>query len=124
MRTVHPLRWWSNLLAVLGALPLHAQGSENAIAAAVLFGALAIGTVVAGLIITALYCFRRRPWQRVVVMVFGTLLLVGGSLLGAQPGAPQDIGFLSLLLSGAGVMFLGLGALVRPQAAASTQPEA
>ena len=122
MRTDHPLRSWVTVLSVLAALPLFAQGTENAIAAAVLFGAVVIGAVLAGLVIAVLYLFKRRRWQRVVVLVFGALLLIGGSALGAQQGAPADIEFLSLLLSGAGVVFLVLGMLLRARPFSRAEP--
>lgn len=115
MFTARPPRFWLTVLVALAALPVDAQGTENAIAAAVLFGAVVVGAVLSGLIISVLYLFKRRRWQRIVVLAFGALLLIGGVALGAQPGTPNDIEFLSLLLKGAGVVFLGLGALLRPR---------
>jgi hypothetical protein len=111
-------------LVALAVLPLFAQGTENAIAAAVLFGILAIGVVIAGLVITVLYVFRRRLWQRVVVLVFGAGLLITGIELGTQPGSSSDIEFLQLLLSGAGALLLLLGALIRARPVVRSGPGA
>lgn len=109
------LRSLFTVLVALTAFPLFAQGSENAIAAAVLFTVVMVGSVVAGLCIILLYLFKRRRWQRMFVLVFGAFLVIAGLALLAQQGAPQDIEFLGLLLGGAGVLFVALGALVRPR---------
>jgi len=102
---------------VLVAMPLFAQGTENAIAAAVLFSVVALGTVIACLVVTVLYVFKRRPWQRVVVLVFGAVLLLVGLWIGSQSGGNLDMEFMQLLLSGTGVLILLLGLLLRPRRA-------
>ncbi len=109
-------------MVALAALPVAAQGTENAIAAAVLFGLLAVGVVIAGLVITVLYLFKRRPWQRMVVLVFGAGLLITGIELGMQPGTNSDIAFLQLLLSGAGALLMLLGALIRARPVVRSGP--
>jgi hypothetical protein len=109
-------------MVALAALPVAAQGTESAIAAAVLFGLLAVGVVIAGLVITVLYLFKRRPWQRVVVLVFGAGLLITGIELGMQPGSNSDIAFLQLLLSGAGALLILLGALIRTRPVVRSGP--
>jgi hypothetical protein len=101
------------LLVALLALPVCAQGSENAIAAAVLFGAVVVAAVIAGLVVAVLYVFKRRLWQRVVVLVFGAVLCFTSLWIGAQPGSNNDMEFLQLLLGGAGVLFLLLGSVLR-----------
>ena len=116
MRTTCSMRPGLTVLMALAAAPIFAQGTENAIAAAVLFGLLAIGVVIAGLVITVLYLFKRRPWQRVVVLVFGAGLLITGIELGLHAGSNANIAFLQLLLSGTGALLLLLGALIRPRA--------
>jgi hypothetical protein len=113
VRTGHPIRSSLVVLALLVAIPLRAQGTENAIAAAVLFGAVVLALVVSGLIITVLYLFKRRPWQRAVVLVFGAVLFLTSLWIGAQPGRSNDMEFLQLLLGGAGVLFLLLGSFLR-----------
>ncbi len=112
-----PFRASLTVLAALVALPICAQSTENAVAAAVLFGALAIGSVIAGLVITVLYLIKRRRWQRWVVLLFASLLLIISLWLGARPGRTKDIEFLHLLLGGTGVLFLTLGTLLRPRQA-------
>ena len=108
-----PLRAALAALVMIGVMPLHAQGSENAIGAAVVFGAVVLALVIAGLIITVLYLFKRRPWQRVVVLLFGAALLLAGLWIGKRPGGGSDVEFLQLLLGGAGVLFLLLGSILR-----------
>lgn len=115
MFAAHHLRSSLAVLMALVAFPLCAQGSENAIAAAVVFGAVVVAAVIAGLVVTVLYVFKRRPWQRVVVLVFGAALLLTGLWLGSQPGRNNDIEFLQLLLISAGVLLLLLGAFIRPR---------
>ncbi|MBL7950098.1 MAG: hypothetical protein JNM62_00145 [Flavobacteriales bacterium] len=107
---------------LLSTAPVFAQGSENAIGAAVVFGALVCAAVVAGFVISVLYVFKRRRWQRAVVLVFGAALLVVGQCIGIQPGSSGDMDFLRLLLSGAGVLLLLLGTVLRarPQAPVSS----
>ncbi|GEM_PF-2188924 len=117
MHTGHHLRSSIALLAVLVTLPLSAQGTENAIAAAILFGALVLASVVAGLVISVLYLFKRRSWQRIVVLVFGAVLCFTSLWIGAQPGSSGDMEFLQLLLGGAGVLFLLLGSFLRAKPA-------
>ncbi len=98
----------------LVATPLCAQGTENAIAAAVVFGAVVVGAVLAGLLVTVLYLFRRRAWQRVVVLLFGAALVLTSLWIGSQQGT-GDMKFLQHLLGGAGLLFLGLGAVLGPR---------
>lgn len=124
MRATCSLRPGLTVMMALAAAPLSAQGTENAIAAAVLFGVLAIGVVIAGLVITVLYFFKRRPWQRVVVLVFGAGLLITGIELGMQPGSNSDIAFLQLLLSVAGALLMLLGALIRARPVVRSGPVA
>lgn len=119
MPAAHPLRSFLALLLALLALPVFAQGSENAIAAAVVFGAVVVAAVVAGLVVTVLYVFKRRRWQGVVVLVFGAVLCFTSLWIGAQPGSSGDMEFLQLLLGGTGVLFLLLGSLLRPRSAQS-----
>lgn len=106
---------------LLLASAVRAQGSENAIAAAVFFAVVAFGLVVAGLVISVLYVFKRRSWQRWVVVFFGAGLLLTSLGLGAQPGRSGDIEFLQLLLGGGGALFLLLGILLRPRSASMRQ---
>lgn len=118
MHTGQLIRPWLVILAGLVGVPLRAQGTENAIAAAVVFGAVVFASVLAGLVITVLYLFKRRSWQRVVVLVFGAVLLLTGMWLAGQPGGNNDIEFLQLLLSGAGLLLVLLGSFLRPRRAA------
>ena len=113
MLTPHQHRFALGALLVMLTGQASAQGTENAIGAAVLFGALVIGVVLAGLVITLMYLFKRRRWQRFVVLVFGASLLVVGLWVGTQPGRPSDMEFLQLFLSSAGIVFLLLGSLLR-----------
>ena len=122
MQCWQPLRALLAVLVVLFALPLCAQGTENAIGAAVVFGAVVIAAVIAGLVVRVLYVFKRRLWQRVVVLVFGAALLLVGLWIGTQPGGGNDIEFLQLLLSGAGVLFLLLGSFLRSRPSAAAEP--
>ncbi len=78
------------VLLVLVAFPLCAQGSENAIGAAVVFGVVVVAAVIAGLVVTVLYLFKRRLWQRVVVLVFGAMLCFTSLWIGMQPGSNND----------------------------------
>lgn len=117
MHATHHFRTALAFLMALVVLPLFAQGTENAIAAAVLFSAVAFGSVIAGLVVTVLYVLKRRSWQRVIVLVFGTVLLLSGLWIGSQPGGSKDMEFLQLLLSGIGVLILLLGLLLRPRRA-------
>lgn len=113
----HHLRTTLAFVLALVAIPVFAQGTENAIAAAVLFSAVAFGSVIAGLMVTVLYVLKRRSWQRVIVLVFGTVLLLTGLWIGSQPCGSSDMEFLQLLLSGIGVLILFLGLLLRPRRA-------
>jgi peptidoglycan/LPS O-acetylase OafA/YrhL len=115
MHTIHQFRITLAFMMAFVAMPLFAQGTENAIAAAVMFGVFVFAFVLSGLVITLLYVFKRRRWQRIVVLVFGAALLVTGLWLGAQSGRPTDMEFLRLLVSGAGVLFLLLGTFLRPR---------
>lgn len=110
------------MLLLLAALPVCAQGTENAIAAAVLFGAVVFSAVLAGFVVSALYLFKRRTWQRVVVLVFGAALCLTGLWIGAQPRRNDDMEFLQLLLGGAGVLFILFGSFLRPRSR-SVPPE-
>jgi peptidoglycan/LPS O-acetylase OafA/YrhL len=121
MHTLKGLRWPLVAWMLLLASTVRAQGSENAIAAAVFFAVVAFGLVVAGLVISVLYVFKRRSWQRWVVLCFGAGLLLTGLGLGAQPGRSGDIEFLQVLLSAAGVLFLLLGMAIRPRSAPMRQ---
>lgn len=112
---MHLRRALRSLLLVsvaLASTPLCAQGTENAIAAAVVFGAVVVGAVLAGLLVTLLYLFRRRPWQRVVVLLFGAALVLTSLWIGSQQGHSDDMQFLQHLLGGTGLLFLGLGAVL------------
>ena len=111
-RALRPLLLVSVALA---STPLCAQGTENAIAAAVVFGAVVVGAVLAGLLVTVLYLFRRRPWQRVVVLLFGAALVLTSLWIGSQQGHSGDMKFLQHLLGGSGLLFLGLGAVLGPR---------
>lgn len=124
MHAAHHLRSSLAVLMALVAMPLCAQGTENAIAAAVLFGAVVVAAVVSGLIITVLYLFKRRPWQRVVVLVFGAVLFLTSLWVGAQPGRNDDMEFLQFLLGATGVLFLLLGSFLasKPVAARRSTP--
>jgi hypothetical protein len=124
MHAAHHLRSSLAVLMALVAMPLCAQGTENAIAAAVLFGAVVVAAVVSGLIITVLYLFKRRPWQRVVVLVFGAVLCFTSLWIGAQPGSSGDMEFLQLLLGGAGVLFLLLGSFLASKPVAAQRSKA
>lgn len=121
MHTLKGLRWPLVAWMLLLASTVRAQGSENAIAAAVFFAVVAFGLLVAGLVISVLYVFKRRSWQRWVVLCFGAGLVLTGLGLGAQPGRSGDIEFLQVLLSAAGVLFLLLGMAIRPRSAPMRQ---
>ncbi len=124
MHAAHHLRSSLAVLMALVGSPLCAQGTENTIAAAVLFGAVVVAAVVSGLIITVLYLFKRRPWQRVVVLVFGAALFLTSLWVGAQPGRSDDMEFLQFLLGATGVLFLLLGSFLasKPVAARRSTP--
>lgn len=77
-----------------------------------MFSSLVFGAAFAGLVITALFLFKRRRWQRIVVLTFGSVLLVAGVWLGAQPGKPLDIEFLGYLLLGTGLVLILSGWLL------------
>lgn len=62
------------VISSLLSLPVCAQGSENAIGAAVVFGAVVFAAVVAGLVISIVHLFKRRTWQRIVMLLFGLVL--------------------------------------------------
>jgi hypothetical protein len=115
MHLRHALRPLLLVPVALASTPLCAQGTENAIAAAVVFGAVVVGAVLAGLLVTVLYLFRRRPWQRVVVLLFGAALVLTSLWIGSQQGHSGDMQFLQHLLGGSGLLFLGLGAVLGPR---------
>ncbi|MBK8611919.1 MAG: hypothetical protein IPN85_00235 [Flavobacteriales bacterium] len=119
MHAAHHLRSSLAVLMAVVTLPLCAQGTENAIAAAVMFGTVVVAAVVAGLVVAVGYVFRRRPWQRVVVLVFGAMLCFTSLWIGMQPGSNNDMEFLQLLLGGAGLLFLLLGSFLSPKPVAA-----
>lgn len=102
-------------ICVLWISALFAQGSENAIAAAVTFAALAFGAVIGGLVITLLFLFQRRGWQRIAVLGLGMTLLATSLVIGGSRGGSSDMEFLTLLLGGAGVVCLSIGGILRPR---------
>jgi len=100
---------------LLAAWPLFAQGTENAIEAAVLFGAVVLATLFSGLVISVLYLFQRRRWQRVVVVLFGITLLCVSLWIGMQEGSSGDMDFLKHLLGAGGIFFLVVATFLKTQ---------
>lgn len=94
---------------LLEALRASAQGTENAIEAAVLFGAVVLASAIAGLVISVLYLFKRRPWQRAVVVVFGLALLGTAVFIASHEHSNSDMDFVQGVVGVTGSLFLLVG---------------
>jgi uncharacterized membrane protein AbrB (regulator of aidB expression) len=105
----HQARSWITIILLLEALLASAQGTEKAIEAAVLFGAAVLAATVAGLVISVLYLFKRRPWQRAVVVVFGIALLGTAVFIASHEHSNSDMDFVQGLVSVTGSLFLLVG---------------
>ena len=94
---------------LLEASRASAQGTENAIEAAVLFGGAALAAAIAGLVISVLYLFKRRPWQRAVVVVFGLALLGTAVFIASHEHSNSDMDFVQGVVGVTGSLFLLVG---------------
>jgi len=105
----HQARSWITGILLLEASRASAQGTENAIEAAVLFGGAALAAAIAGLVISVLYLFKRRPWQRAVVVVFGTALVGTAVFIASHEHSNNDMDFVQGVVSVTGALFLLVG---------------